>query len=238
MLDRIIDNGNHLLLGGNPCVFDYLDTIGASRLVTPAPDHFPFIDLKSGEDWSLRPGSETPALAVLPGRRIPGTRISDYLVLKKLSSAQDQDALTDYIDPTSIIFERFWDPLCAAVLNTDAHEGSAKLIGRMLDMTLLKGPPFSRPFLTPHGLSATLVDPALAYLRQSQVHVEFGARVTSLNLRREPSDPSRCWAQNDRALINGSPHSLLTTQSDSISGSASSGSDVNPTDFKCSFRPG
>ena len=184
VLDRIIDNGNHLLLGGNPCVFDYLDTIGASRLVTPAPDHFPFIDLTSGEHWSLRPGSaKLPLWLFLPGRRIPGTRISDYLVLKKLSSAQDQDTLTDYIDPTSVIFERFWDPLCAAVLNTDAHEGSAKLIGRMLDMTLLKGPPYARPFLTPHGLSATLVDPALAYLRQGQVHVEFGARVTSLSLR-------------------------------------------------------
>ena len=44
-LDCVIDNGNHLLLGGNPCVFDYLETIGASSLVTPAPDRFTFIDL-------------------------------------------------------------------------------------------------------------------------------------------------------------------------------------------------
>ncbi len=50
VLDRVIDNGNHLLLGGNPSVFDYLKTIGASSLVTPAPNYFPFIDLTSGED--------------------------------------------------------------------------------------------------------------------------------------------------------------------------------------------
>lgn len=183
VLNRTIDNGNHLLLGGNPCVFDYLGIIGATNLVAPAPDSFSFIDLVSGEVWTLRPGSpRLPLWLFLPGRRIPGTRIGDYQVLRKLSSAHDQDTLTDFVDPSSIMFERFWDPLCAAVLNTDAHEGSAKLIGRMLDMTLLKGPSFARPFLTPTGLSATLVDPALAYLQQRSVHVALGARVRSIGL--------------------------------------------------------
>ena len=151
--------------------------------MTPAPDRFTFIDLTSGENWTLRPGSaKFPLWLFLPGRRIPGTRISDYRVLKKLSTARDQDTLTNFVDPTSTMFKRFWDPLCAAVLNTDANEGSAKLIGQMLDMTLLKGPDFARPFLTPNGLSGTLVDPALAYLQQRKVHVALGARVKSIGL--------------------------------------------------------
>ena len=215
VLDRTIDNGNHLLLGGNPCVFDYLKTIGASSLVTPAPDSFPFIDLTSGESWTLRPGSaKLPLWLFLPGRRIPGTRISDYHVLKKLSAAQDQDILTDYVDPTSTIFERFWDPLCAAVLNTDAHEGSAKLIGRMLDMTLLKGPTFARPFLMPTGLSAALVDPALAYLRQRRVHVALGTRIKSLGLREdraahlETGDRTTDLSPTDHLILCIPPHQV------------------------------
>ena len=185
LLDRTIDNGNHLILGGNPCVFDYLSAIGASDLVTPAPDTFPFTDLMSGENWTLRPGSaKLPIWLFMPGRRIPGTRVRDYRVLRKLSSAPDHATLSDFVEPNSTMFKRFWEPLCAAVLNTDANEGSAKLIGRMLDMTLLKGPAFARPYLTPNGLSATLVNPALTYLRSQQVKITLGARLKSLGLGR------------------------------------------------------
>jgi len=181
VLDRVIDNGNHLLLGGNPGVFEYLRTISANTLVEPAPDAFPFVDLKSGEKWTLRPGSaKLPLWLFLPGRRIPGTKLTDYKVLRDLPGANDTDILTDFVDPASVMFERFWDPLCAAVLNTDATEGSAKLIGRMLEMTLLRGPAFARPFLTPLGLSPTLVDPALDHLRKHQADVKFGARLRSL----------------------------------------------------------
>ena len=57
-LDRTIDNGNHLILGANPAVFAYLETIGArDGLVGQARAAFPFVDLRTGERWTVRPNA-------------------------------------------------------------------------------------------------------------------------------------------------------------------------------------
>ena len=217
VLDRVIDNGNHLLLGGNPGVFEYLRTIGANTLLEPASDAFPFIDLKSGEQWTLRPGNaKLPLWLFLPGRRIPGTKLADYKVLRDLPTANDTETLTNFVDSGSMMFERFWDPLCAAVLNTDAQEGSAKLIGRMLELTLLRGPAFARPFLTPKGLSPTLVDPALAYLKERKASTSFGARVRTIGLdgnraaRFQVGDQTINLSDNDHLILCVQPHEAAT----------------------------
>ncbi len=217
VLDRVIDNGNHLLLGGNPGVFEYLRTIGANTLLEPASDAFPFIDLKSGEQWTLRPGNaKLPLWLFLPGRRIPGTKLADYKVLRDLPTANDTETLTNFVDSGSVMFERFWDPLCAAVLNTDAQEGSAKLIGRMLELTLLRGPAFARPFLTPKGLSPTLVDPALAYLKERKASTSFGARVRTIGLdgnraaRFQVGDQTISLSDNDHLILCVQPHEAAT----------------------------
>jgi protoporphyrinogen oxidase len=50
-----IDNGNHLLLSGNHAALAYLRDIGAAdRLVGPSHAEFSFVDLASGERWTLR----------------------------------------------------------------------------------------------------------------------------------------------------------------------------------------
>ena len=79
------------------------------------------------------------------------------------------------------MFKRFWVPLSNAVLNTDAREGAARLLGKMLELTLLRGPAFAQPFLTPKGLSAALVDPAIKYLAEHKCSITFGARVRSIS---------------------------------------------------------
>ena len=57
-LDRPIDNGNHLLLSANQAALGFLDAIGAGdSLVGPPEAAFPFLDLRSGERWTLRPNS-------------------------------------------------------------------------------------------------------------------------------------------------------------------------------------
>src|ERR1700686_4579466 len=51
-----LDNGNHLLLSGNESAFEYIDAIGArDRFTGPEKPVFPFFDLKSGREWTLRP---------------------------------------------------------------------------------------------------------------------------------------------------------------------------------------
>ena len=76
VLGRRIDNGNHLVLSGNQDVAAYLDLIGArDALIGPAVAEFPFVDLKSGERWAVRPGpGRVPWWVLSAKRRIPGTR--------------------------------------------------------------------------------------------------------------------------------------------------------------------
>ena len=54
-LGLTIDNGNHLVLSGNPAVADYRRTIGANEPMA-GPDHadFAFADLSSGNRWTVR----------------------------------------------------------------------------------------------------------------------------------------------------------------------------------------
>src|SRR6202045_3541870 len=90
-----IDNGNHLLLSGNHAALAYLRDIGAAdRLVGPAPAGFPFGVLGRGERWPL-PFNDGP----LPfwifdaKRRVPGSRVLDYLPLAQLLRAAPGQAL-------------------------------------------------------------------------------------------------------------------------------------------------
>ena len=54
LLEAEIDNGNHLMLSGNWATLGYLDRIGArDRLSGPERAIFPFLDLKSGERWTV-----------------------------------------------------------------------------------------------------------------------------------------------------------------------------------------
>src|SRR5437879_1806164 len=55
-LDCRLDNGNHLIVTGNLAAMAYLTEIGAaSTVVTQDIAVFPFIDLQTGERWSVRP---------------------------------------------------------------------------------------------------------------------------------------------------------------------------------------
>ncbi len=185
-IDRLIDNGNHLVLGGNPSLFDYLRTIGSNHLLEPGDIAFPFVDLATDETWTLRPGSvKIPLWLLMPWRRVPGTTFNDYKLMRELVELPEDHFLGELVEPGTSIFERFWEPLCAAVLNTAAEEGSARLIGQMLERTMLRGPMFARPFFMPEGLSASLVDPALAYIQKRQGEVSFGSRITALHLKED-----------------------------------------------------
>src|ERR1700730_588404 len=85
-LGMTIDNGNHLLLSGNHAALAFLRDIGAAQKLTPPPEAaFDFIDLESGERWTLRLGEgRLPWWIFDSGRRVPGTRARDYLELARL----------------------------------------------------------------------------------------------------------------------------------------------------------
>ncbi|MDP6427257.1 MAG: hydroxysqualene dehydroxylase HpnE [Rhodospirillales bacterium] len=182
-LNRTIDNGTHLILGGNRGLFTYLDEIGAAGGLTPMhPAQFPFRDMADGRTWTVRPSAgRIPWWLLVPGRRVPGGRLVDYLAIMRIARAGEDAPLTDFIDAASPMFQRFWQPLARAVLNTEAEEASAALIGRMLAETLMKSAEASRPYLAPKGLSAALIDPGVAHLGGIGCAPKFGVRVKSLD---------------------------------------------------------
>jgi predicted NAD/FAD-dependent oxidoreductase len=90
-LGLTIDNGNHLLLSGNAAAFGYLDRIGArDTMGGPAEPVFPFVDIPTGQRWTVRPNrGRLPWWIFSAARRVPGTKATDYLALLGLRFLSD-----------------------------------------------------------------------------------------------------------------------------------------------------
>ena len=181
-LDRVIDNGNHLMLSGNWAAMDYLETIGArDTLLSPAQARIPFLDLETGERWTVRPNAGPIGWWVfVPSRRVPGSRAGDYLQALRLARAGKSATVADCFDTSRPLYRRLWEPLAVAALNTAADEGAARLLWPVVRETMLKGEAYMRPCIARDGLSASLVAPALAYLEAQGSEIRFNARARSL----------------------------------------------------------
>ena len=183
-LGRVIDNGNHLLVSGNRSALAYLDAIGASEsLIGPEDATFPFFDLATGERWTVRPSrGPLPFWVMLPSRRVPGTRVGDYLAARRLWRADDRQTLADCLRTDDALWRRFWSPLATAVLNTPPETGSAKLLWAALRESFAQGAAGCRPLIARTSLAESLVDPALKFLRHRGADIEFGQRLRSICL--------------------------------------------------------
>ena len=184
-LDLVIDNGNHLMLSGNWAVMGYLDTIGArDTLLSPASARIPFLDLKTGERWTLRPNAGPLGWWIFASsRRVPGSTALDYLQALRLARAAPTATVADCFDTGQPLYHRLWEPLAVSALNTDAREGAARLLWPVVRETLLKGEAYMRPCIARDGLSDTLVTPALAYLKAKGSDVRFGSLARALVLQ-------------------------------------------------------
>lgn len=181
-LGLTIDNGNHLVLSGNRAVTDYLATIGASdRLAGPDEARFPYLDLRDGSRWVLRPNrGRVPWWVLAPSRRVPGTRVADYAPLRHLARAR-AGTVGDTIPATGPLWERLLDGLLVAALNTPAADGAAALAGAVLRETLAKGGRACRPRVATPTLAAAFVEPALAWLERRGVVARLGRRLRGLD---------------------------------------------------------
>ncbi len=178
-----IDNGNHLLLSGNRDTFRYLDTIGArNTLAMPAEPVFPFLELSSGLRWTLRPNlGRLPWWVLSRKRRTPGTRAADYLSLLKLRRL-DEGASVAASLPHGNLYHRLIEPLAIAALNTPPERAQARLLSAVMQETLFQGGAACIPAVPRDGLSESLIDPAIAWLRARGSTLITGRRVLGLNL--------------------------------------------------------
>lgn len=180
-----IDNGNHLLLSGNRDTMRYLRTVGADDMLAgPASARFPFLDLRTGERWLLRPNAGRLPWWILDSRRrVPGTAFADYLAGLRLALAGRDRTVTDCVGG-GVLFERFWEPLAVAVLNTPAELGAARLLRPVLRETFARGEAACRPRIARTGLSDTFVAPALGFLGRRGAVVRLNSRLRAIGRAR------------------------------------------------------
>jgi hydroxysqualene dehydroxylase len=171
-----IDNGNHLLLSGNHHAVAYARSIGTEAgLVGPKRAQFPFVDLTTGQRWQIDLGDGRLPLWVFDEtRRVPDTRLLDYLALMPLIWAGQDKRVGNTIPCQGTLYQRLVQPLLLAALNVDPPEGSAGLAGAVVRETLLAGGNACRPLIARDGLSAVLVEPAIRLLQDKGSSIQFG----------------------------------------------------------------
>lgn len=176
-----IDNGNHLLLSGNEAALSYLDTIGARATLTgPGRAVFPFIDLATGERWTVTPGDgRIPWWVLDRRRRVPGTGLAEYLALARLRGGGADATVAGRI-AGSVLYDRLLEPLAVSALNTRPEEGLARLLWAVVEGSLLRGGRACVPLVPRIGLSESFVDPALAWLQARGAVLHTSRRVTAL----------------------------------------------------------
>jgi squalene-associated FAD-dependent desaturase len=183
VLGCLIDNGNHLLLSGNTSAMSYLALIGAQNTIAgPAKAVFPFLDLETGERWTVEPGKSPVPLWIFDAqRRVPGTKPAQYGASLKLFLASRKATVEAALGGTGALYRRFWEPLAVAVLNTPADRAAARLLIPVLLETFARGEAACRPRIVRDGLSESLVAPALAYLARHHATLRFGERLVGID---------------------------------------------------------
>jgi hydroxysqualene dehydroxylase len=210
----VIDNGTHLLLSGNHAALSFTEAIG-SRPGLRGPDEaqFPFIDIASGEQWTLRFGdSRFPWWVFDKDRRVPQTAVVDYLSLARLVWTSADKPIGKLMSCDGPIYDRLLEPLLLAALNITPREGSAKLAGAVIRESLALGGQACRPLLAREGLGSVFVEPAIVHLRERGVAIVFedeliellfgNGRVSRLKFARQTVDLS----VNDAVILAVPPY--------------------------------
>ena len=205
-LGLTIDNGNHLVLSGNTAVHAYLQAIGAGdRLAGPDETVFRWIDLATGERWTLHPNAgPLPWWILSPGRRTPGTRAIDHLALAPLMRRHPGKRVDEVVRCQGALWDRLLDPFLLAALNTDAREGSADLAGSVIRETLAKGGAHYRPRIAEPTLAAAFVEPAVQTLARRGSPVRLGRRLRRIAFEGKRA-ASLQFADGEVALGPGDP---------------------------------
>ncbi len=184
---RLLDNGQHILIGAYTKSLALMKTIGVdpeqALLRMPLrlryPDH---------EGLSLPPGAPLASFAggVLAHRKWPlAARLrllarASVWLLRRFKCKPSLSVSELCAALPKIVREELIEPLCVAALNTPAKRASAQVFLRVLHDALFSGRGGSDLLLPRLGLSALLAEPAHAWLRQQGCHVRLGTRAGEL----------------------------------------------------------
>jgi len=181
-IDGVIDNGNHFVLSGNRAVMDYVRAIGAEHALVKLDEvGVSFVDFRDGARWRVAPNSGVVPLWLFDkNRRVPGTKLKDYLALPKLLAAKPGKRIGDVLACKGVLWDRLLHPFFLGALNTQPEEASALLAGAIVRGTFAKGGRAYRVRIAHPTLAAAFVDPALDYLKAKGATVQLSTRLRDL----------------------------------------------------------
>ena len=179
-----IDNGNHLALSGNVAVQDYLELSGAANTVVRHTEPlFPYMDLATGERWTIRMNNgRLPWWVFDPKRRVPGTKPKDYLSAYQFMFTDEDATIASCMDVNAPIFKRFWEPMAIAALNTEIENASASLLANLFAQSFGGGGAACQPVFPKIGMSETFVAPALETIKQHGGEIKYGYRLRGFDV--------------------------------------------------------
>ena len=143
----------------------------------PPRPAFRFSTFEPAGDGACGPMPRLPWWLLRSERRVPGTRLRNYLSGLRFAVAGPDRTVTDCVGDRGVLFERFWEPLAVAALNTPAESGASCLLWPVLRETFARGAAACRPRIARFGLSHAFVDPALKLLGRRGAAVQFGRRL-------------------------------------------------------------
>jgi len=154
ILEREIDNGNHLLIGANHHSWRYVERIGSTDQLHCPHDHLEFLHLDSLRKTRVRPPLWLPAAPV-----------TEYLSLLRLVWASPSRTVQEVISSKNNSYRNFIEPFCVSALNTHPQEASASLLAATLRQSLRKSGKLS-PFVPVQSWQRALIDPATAFIQK------------------------------------------------------------------------
>jgi len=167
VIGRRIDNGTHVVVGGNPAAHAYMQRIGSADSLQPLPRTPTMVDLAAGaKPWRAGP----LALA----RAFAGSLWRMGLDDRGTVAGRMQN-LTD--------FRMLWEPLAVGALNTAADLGSAALFRTVLASAVWRGLDAARMHMVRESLAASFIAPALAALAQAGAEIRFNKPLRELVVR-------------------------------------------------------
>lgn len=181
-LGQTIDNGNHFVLSGNRAVMDFVHAIGSEQALLRLDETgVHFVDFRDGKRWRIAPNdSVIPFWLFDRARRVPDTKLSDYLAMGRLMTAGRGKRIGDVIDCSGVLWDRLLHPFLLGALNCDPKTASAALAGSVVRQSFARGGKAYHVRIAHPTLAAAFIDPALAFLKARGVEFIFGKRVRGI----------------------------------------------------------
>jgi len=196
---RILDNGQHILLGAYDASLRLMQEVGidleAALLRLPVQMRYPFPEQSGGMDF-VAPPWPAPFHLVAALLRAKGLARADKMALARFNSAAKWMGWELYTDcSVAELLERFdqtprlkrllWHPLCIAALNTPPERASAKVFLAVLRDSLGARRRAASDMLLPRlDMGALFPQAAARYLESHGGSVRLGVKAEALSAHR------------------------------------------------------